>query len=68
MRMSARGDLQGAIDKFIAARDLAPGNATIQEHLRRANIALAAVLFAEVTSSSCECYGTMRKEEERLLH
>src|SRR6185312_1347122 len=39
----ARGDLQGAIDKFIAALGLAPGNATIQEHLRRANIALAAV-------------------------
>jgi hypothetical protein len=38
-----RGDLQGAIDKFIAALDLAPGNATIKEHLRRANIALAAV-------------------------
>jgi tetratricopeptide (TPR) repeat protein len=40
--LQARGDLQGAIDKFIAALDLAPGNATIQEHLRRANIALAA--------------------------
>jgi tetratricopeptide (TPR) repeat protein len=41
--LQTRGDLQGAVDKFIAALDLAPGNATIQEHLRRANIALAAV-------------------------
>jgi len=38
-----RGDLQGAIDKFLAALDLAPGDATIQAHLNRANIAIAAV-------------------------
>jgi tetratricopeptide (TPR) repeat protein len=39
----SRGDLQGAIDKFLAALDLAPGNAAIQKHLNRANIALAAM-------------------------
>jgi hypothetical protein len=41
--LQARGDLPGAIDKFVAALELAPGNATIEEHLRRANIALAGV-------------------------
>ncbi|MGO9455613.1 MAG: hypothetical protein ACLP62_00995, partial [Acidimicrobiales bacterium] len=43
MALQNQGDLQGAIEKYIAALDLAPGNATFQDHLDRANVALAAL-------------------------